>query len=148
MGEPEGGRRGGGRAHPDGAAASTGRGGVSPRLLLATALRASPAAAADAAERRALEAFRTARADGTHRTARTRHRDDWRPRGPRRARRVLKTAGTLLVAGLALGSTAMAATDSAGPPSRSGGHGRGQVLPGGGRPGGDGIMADRGAGGR
>ncbi|MEU5766094.1 hypothetical protein ABZ782_09275 [Streptomyces asoensis] len=64
-------------------------------------------------ERLAVAAFRAARDAGAHR-ARTRRRDDWRPRtGPRPARS-LRTTLSVLVAGLALGGAAFAAVGAAG----------------------------------
>ncbi|MEU9555250.1 hypothetical protein [Streptomyces fumanus] len=71
--------------------------------LLATALRADAAGR----EERALAAFRDARDSGTHRAARTRRRDDWRPRRP--ARRITLS---VLAAGLTLGGVAYAAIDA------------------------------------
>ncbi|MEU1191609.1 hypothetical protein [Streptomyces sp. NPDC005859] len=63
-------------------------------------------------ERRAVAAFRAARDAGAHR-ARTRRRDDWRPRARRHTVRSLKATLSALVAGLALGGVAFAAIDSA-----------------------------------
>ncbi|NEA99785.1 hypothetical protein [Streptomyces sp. SID13726] len=60
------------------------------------------------AERRVLGAFRAARDAGAHR-ARTRRRDDWRPRGRRWGGRSLKATGSLLLASLTLGGVAYAA---------------------------------------
>ncbi|MER6703300.1 hypothetical protein [Streptomyces fumanus] len=74
--------------------------------LLATALRADAAGRED----RALAAFRDARDSGTHQAARTRRRDDWRPRRP--ARRITLS---VLAAGLALGGVAYAAIDAGRP---------------------------------
>ncbi|WP_437046932.1 hypothetical protein [Streptomyces sp. enrichment culture] len=75
--------------------------------LLSAALRAGGAGAEG--ERRAVAAFRTARDAGAHRAARTRRRDDWRPRARRRAGRPLKAALSVLLAGLVLGGAAYAA---------------------------------------
>ncbi|QEU92275.1 hypothetical protein [Streptomyces kanamyceticus] len=62
------------------------RGGPSLDSLLGSAVRADADAALDTdAQRQALAAFRAARDEGAHR-ARTRRRDDWRPRGRRKAR--------------------------------------------------------------
>ncbi|MFI5962738.1 hypothetical protein ACIA8J_11260 [Streptomyces asoensis] len=73
----------------------------------------SPAADGSDGERLAVAAFRAARDAGAHR-ARTRRRDDWRPRtGPRPARS-LRTTLSVLVAGLALGGAAVAAVGAAG----------------------------------
>ncbi|MGW2914686.1 hypothetical protein ACWC9X_30145 [Streptomyces asoensis] len=72
-----------------------------------------PAADGSDGERLAVAAFRAARDAGAHR-ARTRRRDDWRPRtGPRPARS-LRTTLSVLVAGLALGGAAFAAVGAAG----------------------------------
>ncbi|MEU1050975.1 hypothetical protein ABZ397_00170 [Streptomyces sp. NPDC005876] len=71
--------------------------------LLATALRADAAGTED----RALAAFRDARDTGAHRAARTRRRDDWRPRRP--ARRITLS---VLAASLTLGGVAYAAIDA------------------------------------
>ncbi|MBN0044378.1 hypothetical protein JS756_09685 [Streptomyces actuosus] len=59
------------------------------------------------AEQRAVAAFRTARDTGAHR-ARTRRRDDWRPR-ERRARLSMRATLSVLAAGLTLGGVAYAA---------------------------------------
>ncbi|MEY9993769.1 hypothetical protein ABIE67_005801 [Streptomyces sp. V4I8] len=64
-------------------------------------------------EQRAVAAFRAARAAGAHR-ARTRRRDDWRPREPRRLALSVKTTLSLFVASLALGGVAVAAIGSSG----------------------------------
>ncbi|MFG2786886.1 hypothetical protein [Streptomyces sp. NPDC048419] len=63
------------------------------------------------AEQRAVAAFRAARQAAAH-DARTRRRDDWRPRGHRRIRRSLRVTFTLSLAGLTLGGVAFAAIDS------------------------------------
>ncbi|MEV3914011.1 hypothetical protein [Streptomyces canus] len=65
------------------------------------------------AERRAVAAFRAARDAGVHR-ARTRRRDDWRPRSQRRRARSLKATLSVLLASLTLGGAAYAAIGSAG----------------------------------
>lgn len=80
-------------------------------LLLAGALR--PGALDSEGERRAVAAFRDARDAGTHR-ARTRRRDDWRPREHARVRRSLKATLTLSLAGLTLGGVAFAAIGTVG----------------------------------
>ncbi|MFJ8106993.1 hypothetical protein [Streptomyces sp. NPDC096132] len=84
--------------------------------LLADALRqvGSPAAAAAGSEGelRAVAAFRAARDAGEHR-ARTRRRDDWRPRTRRRTARSLRATLSVAVASLALGGVAFAAIGSA-----------------------------------
>ena len=78
--------------------------------LLARALRED---AQEDGERRAVAAFRAARDAGRHQ-ARTRRRDDWRPR-PRRhtPARSLRATLSVLVASLALGGVAVAAIGSA-----------------------------------
>ncbi|WP_329335493.1 hypothetical protein OG866_16600 [Streptomyces sp. NBC_00663] len=82
--------------------------------LLADAMRAHPFAGEG--EQRAVAAFRAARDVGAHR-ARTRRRDDWRPRERRGARRSLKTTLSVLVAGLTIGGVAFAAIGTSGPAS-------------------------------
>ncbi|MEU4037169.1 hypothetical protein [Streptomyces collinus] len=82
----------------------------------AAALR--PDAPDAGAEERAVAAFRTARDSGAH-GARTRRRDDWRPRTRRLGRLSPKAALSVLVASLTMGGVAFAAIGSAG----SGGHG-------------------------
>lgn len=79
--------------------------------LLATALRGEQSDGD--AERRAVAAFRAARDAGAHR-ARTRRRDDWRPRAQRRRARSLKATLSVLLASLTLGGVAYAAIGSAG----------------------------------
>lgn len=71
-------------------------------------------------EQRALAAFRAARDAGAHR-ARTRRRDDWRPREQRRLARSVKTALSLFVASLTLGGAAFAAIGSSDTPDASSG---------------------------
>lgn len=77
--------------------------------LLAAAVRGR----ADDAEAEALAvaAFRTARDDGAH-AARTRRRDDWRPREQRRVGRSLKATFAVLLASVTLGGVAVAAIGS------------------------------------
>ncbi|MDT0486339.1 MULTISPECIES: hypothetical protein [Streptomyces] len=65
------------------------------------------------AERRAVAAYRAARDAGAHR-ARTRRRDDWRPRAQRRWARSVKTTLSVLLASLTLGGVAYAAIGSVG----------------------------------
>ncbi|GGY02400.1 hypothetical protein [Streptomyces djakartensis] len=65
------------------------------------------------AERRAVAAFRIARGAGA-RTARTRRRDDWRPREGRHLGRSLRTTLGVLLASLTLGGVAVAAIGVAG----------------------------------
>ncbi|MGW0941941.1 hypothetical protein ACWD4O_05210 [Streptomyces sp. NPDC002623] len=104
--------RGRRRAH-SGDAGSGPHGAV--EALLAAALRETddPDAVRDAAELRAVAAFRTARDEGVLRAARTRRRDDWRPRAVRHTARSLRTTLSVAVAGLALGGAAYAAIGSA-----------------------------------
>ncbi|MEU9056497.1 hypothetical protein AB0D37_39945 [Streptomyces sp. NPDC048384] len=64
-------------------------------------------------EQRAVAAFRAARAAGAHR-ARTRRRDDWRPRERRRLALSVKTTLSLFVASLTLGGVAAATIGSSG----------------------------------
>ncbi|WP_189703519.1 hypothetical protein [Streptomyces anandii] len=85
--------------------------GASLEELLAAALREG--ALERAAERRAVDAFRAARADGSHRAARTRRRDDWRPRERRGARRSVRATLALFLSSLTLGGVAVAAIGSA-----------------------------------
>ncbi|WP_139058473.1 hypothetical protein, partial [Streptomyces prasinopilosus] len=65
------------------------------------------------AEQRAVAAFREAREEGAQR-ARTRRRDDWRPREPRPGRFPLRLTLSVLVAGLGLGGVAVAGMGAAG----------------------------------
>lgn len=107
---------------PHGASGSHGRhaphgsgdGDTGVEALLTAALRGGTPADADEGERRAVAAFRAARDSGAHRAARTRRRDDWRPRGQRHALRSLKATLSVLLASLALGGVAVAAIGSAG----------------------------------
>ncbi|MFB6554937.1 hypothetical protein [Streptomyces sp. NPDC056405] len=80
--------------------------------LLAAALRAERLDAEG--ERRAVAAFRAALDTEPGRAARTRRRDDWRPREGRRAGRTLKTAFSVLLASLTLGGVAYAAIGGGG----------------------------------
>ncbi|MDC0765934.1 hypothetical protein [Streptomyces sp. HD] len=130
MGEQQsgGGSPGRRRVHPDGVAFGTGPGNQAGH----TADRASaPAVVFDDAaleallfaavlrgyrvdsegEQRAVAAFRAARDAGVHR-ARTRRRDDWRPRNRRRLALSLKTTLSLFAASLTLGGVAFAAIGS------------------------------------
>ncbi|MGC0338378.1 hypothetical protein [Streptomyces sp. SLBN-8D4] len=85
--------------------------------VLAAAIRGEKCE--DEGERRAVVAFRAARDAGEHR-ARTRRRDDWRPRTRRSRARSLRATLSVLLASLTLGGVAYAAIGSAG-----GGHDRG-----------------------
>jgi hypothetical protein len=80
--------------------------------LLAAALRTERVDAEG--ERRAVAAFRAALDAEPGRAARTRRRDDWRPRDGRRAGRSLKTALSVLLASLTLGGVAYAAMGGGG----------------------------------
>ncbi|MEV5701574.1 hypothetical protein AB0L55_29265 [Streptomyces anthocyanicus] len=87
--------------------------------LLAAALRAESAGTED--ERRALAAFRAARDAEPARAARTRRRDDWRPRDGRHQGRTPRTALSVLLASLTLGGVAYAAMGGGGSASDDGG---------------------------
>ncbi|NUO44753.1 MAG: hypothetical protein HOV82_22295 [Streptomyces sp.] len=93
----------------DGAAGPDGADGL--EKLLAEAMRAHPFGGEG--EQRAVAAFRAARDTGIHR-ARTRRRDDWRPRERRNAGRSLKTTLSVLVASLTIGGVAFAAIGTSG----------------------------------
>ncbi|MFC8099371.1 hypothetical protein [Streptomyces sp. NPDC057363] len=80
--------------------------------LLAAALREERVDAEG--ERRAVAAFRAAAEAAPGRAARTRRRDDWRPRERRGAGRTLKTALSVLLASLTLGGVAYAAIGAGG----------------------------------
>ncbi|MEU0422823.1 hypothetical protein ABZ235_04270 [Streptomyces canus] len=80
------------------------------------------------AELRAVAAFRAARDTGAHR-ARTRRRDDWRPRAQRRRARSLKATLSVLLASLTLGGVAYAAIGSAGGGEAKGAAGGKDVRP-------------------
>ncbi|MFF5043279.1 hypothetical protein [Streptomyces nigra] len=81
-------------------------------LLSAAVLRGHRPDAAG--EQRAVAAFRAARAEGAHR-ARTRRRDDWRPRQRRRLAISARATLSLLLASLTLGGVAAAAINASGP---------------------------------
>ncbi|WP_174704003.1 hypothetical protein [Streptomyces viridosporus] len=66
------------------------------------------------AEQRAVAAFRAAREAGGH-GARTRRRDDWRPRRRRLGSRPVKAVLSVLLGGLALGGVAVAGIGAPGP---------------------------------
>ncbi|MGV9554167.1 hypothetical protein [Streptomyces sp. NPDC003401] len=82
--------------------------------LLTRALRDTSGAAER--ERQAVAAFRAARDAGAHR-ARTRRRDDWRPRGRGHAVLSLRATLSVVLASLTLGGVAVAAIGSAGSPA-------------------------------
>nr|WSY52291.1 hypothetical protein OG999_20655 [Streptomyces sp. NBC_00886] len=85
--------------------------------LLGTALREG-AVDAEAAQR-AVAAFRVARDSGTH-AARTRRRDDWRPRERYRLGRSVKATLAVFLGSLTLGGVAVAAIGSVGSSHESG----------------------------
>ncbi|MBC2901430.1 hypothetical protein [Streptomyces cupreus] len=126
MGEQlsDGGTAGRRRAHPQGTASGPQGVGAGPDLeaLLAAAMR--PADVDAEGERRAVAAFRAARDAGAHR-ARTRRRDDWRPRTRRRTVRSLRATLSLFVASLALGGVAFAAMGTTGSSSDASSKGHG-----------------------
>jgi hypothetical protein len=96
------------------------------KALLAAALRGEKSDGE--AELRAVAAFRAERDAGAHR-ARTRRRDDWRPRSQRRRARSLKATLSVLLASLTLGGVAYAAIDSAGGGEAKGAPGGKDVRP-------------------
>ncbi|MFI7402821.1 hypothetical protein ACIBW9_20535 [Streptomyces sp. NPDC049541] len=115
-GSAPGGRR---RVHPGGTLSGTEDWPAGPALegLLADAMCAG---ALDAdAEQRAVAAFRAARDAGALR-ARTRRRDDWRPREHGRTHRSLRATLTLALAGVTMGGVAFAAIGSVGGSSHDG----------------------------
>ncbi|MEV4226901.1 hypothetical protein AB0J81_07305 [Streptomyces bobili] len=97
-------------AHPARSAPDT-DGHPQVEALLARALRHTDGA--PERERQAVAAFRAAREAGAHR-ARTRRRDDWRPRTQRHTVRSLRATLSVLLASLTLGGVAVAAIGSAG----------------------------------
>ena len=115
MGERQSGGSGPGRrrVHPGVGVSGAGEqgGGAEVEVLLAAAIRSGDPDGEG--ERRALVAFRAARDAGAH-LARTRRRDDWRPRERGRARRSLRVTLTLALAGLTAGGVAFAAIGTAG----------------------------------
>ncbi|MEU9911791.1 hypothetical protein [Streptomyces sp. NPDC051001] len=119
MGE---GRSGGGvpgrrHVHPGGTGSPDADGADGLETLLAAAMReaagprGNPAGAEG--ERQAVAAFRAARDAGAHR-ARTRRRDDWRPREQRRLSRSLRTTLSVFLASLTLGGVAFATIGTGG----------------------------------
>ncbi|MBD0839282.1 hypothetical protein [Streptomyces sp. TRM68416] len=116
MGErlSDGGPPGRRRAHPDGTTPSGSRGTGGEAALEALLAAAVRGRGVDAeGERRAVAAYRAARAAGAHR-ARTRRRDDWRPREQRRAPRSLRATLSLFLASLTLGGVTVAAIGTTG----------------------------------
>ncbi|XUN59992.1 hypothetical protein ACRAS7_00025 [Streptomyces lividans] len=94
-------------------------GGVPGTEALLAAARAE--SADTEGERRALAAFRAARDAEPARAARTRWRDDWRPRDGRHQGRTPRTALSVLLASLTLGGVAYAAMGGGGSASDDGG---------------------------
>ncbi|MFI9823023.1 hypothetical protein ACIHFC_21480 [Streptomyces sp. NPDC052013] len=105
MGERHSGRTAPGRRQADGRAGVFDEAALEERL--AAALRRAAESEATEAEQRALAAFRTARDSGAHR-ARTRRRDDWRPRERRLPSHSVKALLGVLLAGLTLSGVAVA----------------------------------------
>ncbi|KUO11962.1 hypothetical protein [Streptomyces sp. DSM 15324] len=105
------------RPHPAGTGPAADAVDQELEALLAHVLRIAgrPVAppAGSEGELRAVAAFRAARDAGAH-TARTRRRDDWRPRTRRSTARSLRATLSVAVASLALGGVAFAAIGSAG----------------------------------
>ncbi|GAA0655983.1 hypothetical protein GCM10009535_38600 [Streptomyces thermocarboxydovorans] len=105
MGERHSGQTSSGRRHADG------RTGVFDQAALeqhlAAAVRRSAGSDAAEAERRILAAFRAARDSGAHR-ARTRRRDDWRPRRRRLGGHSVKALLGVVLGGLTLSGVAVA----------------------------------------
>ncbi|MFD3841278.1 hypothetical protein ACFWWC_34200 [Streptomyces sp. NPDC058642] len=119
MGE---GRSGGGvpgrrHVHPGGTGSSGPDGADGLETLLAAAMREDAGPRENRAgaegERQAVAAFRAARDAGAHR-ARTRRRDDWRPREQRRLSRSLRTTLSVFLASLTLGGVAFATIGTGG----------------------------------
>lgn len=102
--------------------------GVDVEALLGAALREDAGPGGCVGERRALDAFRGARDLGAHR-ARTRRRDDWRPRERWSAGRSLKATLALFLAGLTLGGVAYAGIGAVRPAPDGGEAGRERVQP-------------------
>ncbi|MFC5254313.1 hypothetical protein [Streptomyces cinereospinus] len=114
------------RAHPHGAVPGPGEPGTRFEALLGAALRDGGVDAA--AEQRAVAAFVAAREAGAHR-ARTRRRDDWRPRR-RPPARTVRTTLAVLLASLTAGGVAVAtigAPGPSGPPSATASPSSGQA---------------------
>lgn len=114
-GHPAAGARGAGTSDGDAAALEA---------LLGAALRES--VISDERERRAMDAFRAARAAGAQGN-RSRRRDDWRPREQWRVKRSVKTMAALFLASLTLGGAAFAAIGSVRSPSDGDEDGRGRA---------------------
>lgn len=82
----------------------------------------APDGAGSEAERVAVAAFRAARDSGAHRAARTRRRDDWRPRQARRARLSVRATLSVLLASLTLGGAVAVASIGSFKSAPHGGH--------------------------
>ncbi|MFF3329248.1 hypothetical protein ACFYWX_06730 [Streptomyces sp. NPDC002888] len=116
------------RVHPGDAGPGSGpaddKAGV--EALIAAAMRGD--GVDSEAEQRAVAAFRAARDAGEHRPrARTRRRDDWRPREQRRGARSVKATLSVLLASLTLGGVAFAAIGTGGSSHEGAGDGRGRT---------------------
>ncbi|MFG2128072.1 hypothetical protein ACGFNV_09750 [Streptomyces sp. NPDC048751] len=114
------------RVHPGDAGPGSGRvdDAAGVEALLAAAMRGN--GVDTEAEQRAVAAFRAARDSGEHR-ARTRRRDDWRPREQRGGARSVKATLSVLVASLTLGGVAFAAIGTGGSSDHGAGDGRGRA---------------------
>ncbi|MDQ0992662.1 hypothetical protein [Streptomyces sp. V3I7] len=112
----DGGLSGRRRVHPGGAVSGAGRGreGGDDGLEVWLAAEIRQDDVDPEGERRAVAAFRAAREAGAHGAARSRRRDDWRPREARRAKLSAKAALSVLFASLTLGGVAVAAIGSGG----------------------------------
>lgn len=116
--------------HPDGTASGprdAQQDSTTLETVLGAALRADRLD--PEAEERALTAFRAAAHGAGARRARTRRRDDWRPREKRSVRRPVRMTFGVAFAGLALGGVAYAAIGSAGSSGDGAGTGRGTARP-------------------
>ncbi|KPC59632.1 hypothetical protein ADL29_33885 [Streptomyces chattanoogensis] len=115
--------------HPDGSMSGPGEVHDSATLetVLGAAIRTHRLDAE--AEQRALAAFRAAAHGADGRRARTRRRDDWRPREERSVRRPARMTFGMVFAGLTLGGVAVAAVGSAGSSTGGAGTGRGTAHP-------------------
>lgn len=125
------------RVHPGDVGPGSGRvdDAAGVEALLAAAMRGN--GVDTEAEQRAVAAFRAARDSGEHR-ARTRRRDDWRPREQRGGARSVKATLSVLVASLTLGGVAFAAIGSGGSSDHGAGGGGGRAEQTAGTPGGSG----------
>ncbi|MEU7304664.1 hypothetical protein [Streptomyces sp. NPDC007206] len=112
------------QVHPGGTASgpSGAQDAAALEAVLGAALR--PDRLDPEAEQRALAAFRAAGHQAGAPRARTRRRDDWRPREERRLRRPVRMTFGVVFASLALGGVAVAAIGHSGSP----GHGAGTAT--------------------